>query len=211
MFFTIYKITNKINGKYYIGKHQTENVNDNYMGSGKLIIRAIQKYGIDNFEKEILYVFDNENDMNLKEAELVVISKDSYNLCNGGQGGFSYINRTGKNGSLKGVQKREEVRQDWEPKRLENYFKWRNSSHSKISDEKRVRTILERYGKSGFQSFLGRLHSEETKNKMSTTKKGKNIGENNSQYGTIWITNGSINKKIKKTEDIPDNWYKGRI
>jgi len=38
----------------------------------------------------------------------------------------------------------------------------------------------------------------------------KQRGINNSQYGTMWITNGSVNKKIKKTEDIPKDWYLGR-
>lgn len=35
-------------------------------------------------------------------------------------------------------------------------------------------------------------------------------GESNSQYGTMWITNGEINKKIRKTEPIPEGYYKGR-
>ena len=63
------------------------------MGSGKLIIAAIKKYGVDNFKKEILYIFDNEKDMNSKEKELVILSENSYNLCPGGQGGFGYINK----------------------------------------------------------------------------------------------------------------------
>ena len=84
MFYTVYKITNKINGKYYIGKHQTTNLDDGYMGSGKLLKLAIKKYGIDNFTKEILFVFDNEQEMNDKEKELVVVSEESYNLCEGG-------------------------------------------------------------------------------------------------------------------------------
>ena len=97
MFFTIYKITNKINYKFYIGKHKTNNLNDGYMGSGKLIRRAIEKYGLDNFEKTILHIFDNEKDMNDKEKELVLLSEESYNLCPGGQGGFGFINNNSLN------------------------------------------------------------------------------------------------------------------
>jgi len=67
MFYTIYKITNKINGKIYIGKHQTLNLDDDYMGSGKYLKRAIQKYGVENFSKDILFIFDNADEMNSKE------------------------------------------------------------------------------------------------------------------------------------------------
>jgi len=92
MFYTVYKITNKLNNKFYIGMHKTIDLQDGYMGSGKLIRAAIQKYGIKNFTKEILYIFDNEEDMKNKEKEIVVLSEQSYNLCEGGKGGFSYIN-----------------------------------------------------------------------------------------------------------------------
>jgi hypothetical protein len=96
MYYTVYKITNKINGKIYIGKHQTKKIDDGYMGSGKRLKDAIKHYGLKNFEKEILFVFDNEEDMNNKEAELVTecfIKEDSnYNMCPGGNGGFGYIN-----------------------------------------------------------------------------------------------------------------------
>ena len=92
MFYTVYKITNTINGKYYIGKHQTNNLNDGYMGSGKILKHAIKKYGIENFIKEILFVFDNEQEMNDKEKELVVVSEETYNLINGGIGGFNWLN-----------------------------------------------------------------------------------------------------------------------
>ena len=39
---------------------------------------------------------------------------------------------------------------------------------------------------------------------------GKGCGKNNSQYGTVWITNGTENKKIKKNTEIPNGWYLGR-
>lgn len=92
MHYTIYKITNILDGKYYIGKHQTKDLDDGYMGSGKLLKRAIQKHGINNFSKEILHVFQTEHEMNDKEKELVTLNEMSYNLCPGGDGGFGYIN-----------------------------------------------------------------------------------------------------------------------
>ena len=97
MFFTVYKITNKFNGKYYIGKHQTNDLNDDYMGSGKLLHRAFNKYGMECFTKEILHIFQTEEEMNQKEKELVVISEDTYNLHEGGNGGFGYINKNKMN------------------------------------------------------------------------------------------------------------------
>ena len=91
MFYTIYKVTNKVNGKFYIGKHQTSNLDDGYMGSGILITKAIKKYGTEFFEKEILFIFDNEEEMNSKEIEIVDIDLiediNCYNVGLGGQGG----------------------------------------------------------------------------------------------------------------------------
>ena len=51
----IYLTTNKINGMKYIGKHYGE-LDDSYLGSGKILKRAIEKYGKENFEKSILSI-----------------------------------------------------------------------------------------------------------------------------------------------------------
>ncbi len=77
--------------------HRTNNLEDGYMGSGILIKKAIKKYGIQNFEKNILFVFDNEKDMKDKEKEVVIVSEQTYNMIEGGHGGFWYINNKGLN------------------------------------------------------------------------------------------------------------------
>ena len=197
MFYTIYKITNKINNKYYIGMHQTSNLDDGYMGSGKLIKRAIQKYSIENFTKEILHVFDNKEDMKNKEKELVVINEMSYNLCDGGHGGFGYINQQPekKDWVLKGRIATNIV--------LKEKYGVSNSSQIDFVRRKIGEKAKLRYEQGLMKpppSFLGKKHSEETKQKIKNNKIGYGIGSKNSQYGTCWITNGNEDKKIHKDE-----------
>jgi len=211
LYYTIYKITNKTNGKYYIGKHQTKDLNDGYMGSGKLLRRAIKEYGIDNFTKEILFIFDNESDMNAKEKELVVISEESYNLCPGGHGGFGYINENNLNGVMFAPKEQKTV---WGKKgaRILNEKIKIDAAFRKKVKTKRSEKLKQRHkkGEISYPNCTGKRHKEETKIKMSKSQ----LGRKNSQYGTCWITNGQRNKKIKK-EEI-DKWLelgynKGRI
>ena len=54
-FYYVYQLINKVNGKIYVGMHATDDMDDGYLGSGKLIRRAVQKYGAENFEKIILF------------------------------------------------------------------------------------------------------------------------------------------------------------
>ena len=94
--YLIYQVRNKLNGMIYIGQHQTENIDDGYMGSGLRIRRAIKKYGLENFEKTILFECKSEEEMNAKEAEIVnedfIARDDVYNIKLGGDGGWDYLN-----------------------------------------------------------------------------------------------------------------------
>lgn len=96
MFYTIYKITNLLDGKIYIGSHKTKKLDDTYMGSGKYLIAAQKKYGLENFKKDILFVFETADEMYAKEAELVneefLMTENTYNLKIGGYGGWDYAN-----------------------------------------------------------------------------------------------------------------------
>jgi group I intron endonuclease len=94
MFYIIYKITNLINNRYYIGMHGTQDLNDNYMGSGLAIKNAIKKYGLENFKKEVLSVHETKEQMIFEEKNLLTTEalKDPlcYNIAKGGQGGFVF-------------------------------------------------------------------------------------------------------------------------
>lgn len=88
-FYYFYKITNLINGKFYYGVHQTNNLDDGYMGSGIGINRAYKKYGVQNFQKEILHYFSNAEEMYAYEETIVnnTLVKDTncYNQVIGGR------------------------------------------------------------------------------------------------------------------------------
>lgn len=85
---TVYKITNILNGKIYIGIHVTDNLADGYMGSGSALKRAQQKYGMENFRKEYIHIFDSVDEMLDMESTLVnetfIQRQDTYNIILGG-------------------------------------------------------------------------------------------------------------------------------
>lgn len=87
----VYKTINLINGKWYIGKHSTYNLDDGYLGSSQHLKSAIKKYGRENFIREILAFCDSEQEAYEKEAELVTIevvhNPMTYNKMPGGKGG----------------------------------------------------------------------------------------------------------------------------
>jgi hypothetical protein len=92
--YIVYKTTNLVNGKYYIGCHSTNNIDDGYLGSGKLLKRAIKKYGKKSFTREILHILPSKEEMLLKEKELVnqdfIINENNYNLMTGGEASYGY-------------------------------------------------------------------------------------------------------------------------
>jgi hypothetical protein len=198
MKYIIYKITNLINGKIYIGKHTTNDIHDSYMGSSKILNLAFKKYGIENFKKEILYIFDSEEEMNKMERFLIneefVKRKDAYNLNLGGAGSWYFAGK-------RGLKIRDEKLQD--------------PIYRKIYSDNCSLAGSKYYKDNGFGTFKNRKHSKKTKLKMSKRKKGKYTKEENSQFGTIWIYHplDMVNKKIKKDDllqYLERGWTKGR-
>lgn len=210
MFYTVYKITNLVNGKIYIGVHKTDDLNDDYMGSGKYLKHAQEKYGIENFTREYLHVFDNAEDMFKMESELVneefIARDDTYNLKAGGFGGWAYVNAAGLGNRVDTI----EATKAWKLK-FENDPAFRQQVI-----ENCVKGGLASYAANAIKfpdgTFFNKRHSAETKRKIGEANSKGQLGEKNSQFGTMWITNSESgeSKKIKKGDLIPDGWVKGR-
>lgn len=206
-YYLIYKITNLLNGKIYVGKHETYDLDDGYMGSGNLIKKAISKYGIDNFKKEIIKYCIDEADLFKSEAEIVTEEfckrKDTYNINVGGAGGWYYINSNHLQGD--GKAGRESIK-----KKLKNPIYHANFCRKmKEASTKEVRLKISKNVKEHIQKFghtwLGRNHSKQTKEKMSNTFQTHNHqkGIKNSQYGHIWV----YNEELKNSKSIPKDQF----
>lgn len=185
MQYTIYKVTNTVNGKYYIGKHQTCDPFDGYYGSGKALVAAIKLHGKDKFYKEVLYVFDNEADMNAKERELITeeIVNDpmSYNMGVGGEGGAHF---KGKKHSEKTRQKLSHIHTGkayeydrYSEARKKTHFKvgnqfWKNRKYDHHTEESKEKIRAARALQP--PPNKGRKMSEEQKEKIRQTLLSKN-------------------------------------
>jgi len=198
----IYKTTNLINGKYYVGMHSTSKLDDGYLGSGTKLRRSIRKYGKDNFKLEILEFFGSREKLVEREEAIVneYLLQDPMcmNLKIGGKGGIHQM--TDKEAKLwhsKGGKTSWILHREYHTKRMSDITKnmWKDGKFDHI--------IFSSWWK-------GKKHASETIEKMKEVAVGRGIGSTNSQYGTCWITNDIENKKIKKTDSIPMGWKLGR-
>lgn len=214
MYYTIYKTTNLINGKIYIGMHKTQDLDDNYLGSGKILRRAINKHGVDNFIKEYLFIFDNQEDMNNKEKELVseeFIKEDTnYNLKIGGDGGWDYVNTKYPNSPMYGKSLTPETKKILSNIMLEKYKNDEEYYHTQKQHMINIGKIYQKNNPNG--AFYGKSHTEEFKRHIGKINSIKQKGSNNSNYGNMWIYSleEKMSKCISKNEAIPEGWCKGR-
>ena len=206
----LYKTTCLITGRYYIGMHSTSNLEDGYMGSGKRLRFSIRYHGKDNHAKEILEFFDNRE--LLIEAEIKAITpemisdRNCMNLKEGGYGGGGFwsdehmmkCSRAGNKAFKEKLATDKAFREAKSIKSSENTKKGMAEGKIKPID----------------YSWLGKKHSDESKIKMSESSKGAGTSEDNSQYGTCWVTKEGLNKKIKKDDlgiYLNEGWVKGRF
>lgn len=199
----VYITTNLINGKKYLGKHSTNNLKDSYLGSGKLIKRAILKYGKENFKREILEYCENkyiayEREFYYSLKFNVIIDKSFYNCSNGGNGNNGYklsqkhkeILRNCVTGRVKSKEEILKISKANKGKKLseETIEKLRKAATGKKRSQKTINKMSE--SKLGDKNpMYGKTHSDEAKNKLKECYKNNQnpvfgrSGENHPFYG----------------------------
>ena len=186
-YFIIYRTTNTINGRYYIGKRKSEHPDaGSYLGSGKALKVAIKKYGKEAFTKEILHQCTSFDEMNELEKQLVneavLLDPLSYNMKIGGTGGRG-----------RGWTHSQETR-------------------DKISASGVGRPVSAETRENKSRRSKGRVNvGKQPWNTGGTipTHQKKIISER--MKNTIIINDGNICRRIPNTEEIPDGWKKGRL
>jgi group I intron endonuclease len=183
----IYITTNLITNEKYIGKHYGE-LDDNYLGSGKILQRAVTKYGKENFKRDILYISKDEKENCQKEREFIkaynaVEDRNFYNIAEGGDGGDIFHQLP--------LEQQEALRKQFSKKNSGSGNPMYGKHHSEETKEKlrqidksytqtdeyRKNMSIAKFGEKN--GMYGKHHTEESKKKMSDAKKGKKLGKEN--------------------------------
>ncbi len=193
----IYCIENLVNGKVYVGKHSTDDMDDGYMGSGKLLNAAIKKHGIESFRKHVLATFESSEVAFEIERQLVneefIVDDNTYNLAEGGNGGYREAARLAVIQFLKDPVQR--------------------AKHSARMSLQTKRLLKE--GKIRPPDWTGRRHTNVTKKKIGEANSRRQRGSGNSQFGTVWIHHPMQQSCMKIKSDelssyLEQGWVKDR-
>lgn len=219
----IYKITNKINNKIYIGKDTTNN--PNYYGSGRLISKSIKKYGIESFKKEIIEICESNEVLCEREKYWIKFFSSNnleigYNISSGGDGGDTFTN----NPNIDIIKKK--ISNTMKKRVFSEEHKNNLSKNHMSTKYKKGKTYEEIYGKERSEEYKNKLKSSRQKYKTEKERLGEKYdqvisvlkekfkGDNNPMKKNkyLWYFNPETNnvKRIIEDSIIPDGFIKGR-
>lgn len=215
----VYKTTNIINNKTYIGIHQTEDEGDGYLGSGIALKRAVKKYGKENFAREIISYHNSFDELLEVESEIVnekwVRDRDNYNMKTGGQsaGILSEESRLKISKTLKRKYENGEI-----PKNYNKPYIATDEQNKQISETLKKRYETQEHHLKGYEPWnKGKVGvqepwnkgistgpmSDEQKLQISETLKERYKNQEHPSKGTTpWN---------KYKTNLPSSWNKGKV
>ena len=185
-FFYVYKTTNLITGKQYVGDHSAIKQKDTYLGSGFLLIKAVKNYGYKNFKKEILEYFNTKEEAFDAQEKYIIqfntLKPKGYNISP--KGGHNVQNSISEETKLK-ISKKNKGKLLGIKLSEEHKRKISEGNKGKITPiETKIKMSLASKGKPKSEEHakkcrianLGKKQTEECKRKRSISMKGKNLG-----------------------------------
>ena len=183
--------------------HSTDDLDDEYFGSGTRLRYSIRKHGKENHAREILEFCSDRKSLKKRETEVinedVLLNPLCMNLMIGGEGGFISDEQQKRRASAAGTASA--------LSRIEHPERHQNRSLKTTEELKQRHTA----GLVKYDTFTNKKHTEEAKKRIGEKNAKKQLANKNSQYGTCWITNEKQNKKIHKDDLIPEGWRLGRV
>ena len=214
----VYLTTNMINNKRYIGQHRSIEFDPSYLGSGKLLTRAIQKYTKEAFKCEILCTCESDEELDHMERYYIskynaVNSPEFYNLSEGGYSGDKLSDSIYTKNAWKDPEYRKKhvdaMKAKWaDPDHHASHSKAnRDANHiSAWTDE--AREIHRRKQKDIWRDpVLKAYHKQRMSEALSLERRETRIGKNNPSYGKHYYTDGEDNWIFCAEHEIPDGWY----
>lgn len=214
----IYLTENLINGKKYVGQRACILFDTNYIGSGKILKKAIEKYGRGNFKCSILEWGNSREALNELEVKWIEyynadMSEDFYNISHGG----NVPSMRGENNPRYGVELSDEIKGKIRQKVLGREVS--EDTKVKISKSSKDRIFTEEHRKKIGDAQRGEKHrlygkyiSDEQKAKISKTLTGSIRPKcGNASRGKVWINNGEKEMYIFLEQGIPEGYVRGRV
>ena len=224
MYGYIYKITNNINNKIYIGKREKSVFDESYWGSGKHISYSIKKHGKENFSREIIEWCDSRESLCKKEKEWIekLDSRNpniGYNIAPGGYGAGLAGEKNGMYGKKHTEETKEKMSKS-HPKQYPKEFGNKISNSLKghfIAEETKQKIREKNKDQIPWNKGKKNIYSEETRHLMSIKAKERVISKEqrakiintaiNRKYH--WYSNEKESKKFRENQQ-PEGWTLGR-
>jgi len=203
--YIIYETTNTINGKFYRGLHCTDDLDDGYLGSGKIFKQAIAKYGKETFTRKILCYGDSVEE--LQELEELAVTQEEvdnpncYNMLIGGQPpsflGRTHTEETKRKCSINNGSKKPEVRLKLKITNGGKNNGMYSKKHTDVMSPEVIRMRAEKISK----YHKGKQKTEEHCRHISEAKKGKLTGDYNPNFKTLTQTDKDLITQFKDWKD----------
>lgn len=194
MYGYVYLTQNMLNGRVYIGQHKAKEFDTKYYGSGKILRQAIEKYGIECFNCELLESCDTKEQLNLAEKNWIIHFKslgddvDLYNIADGGEGGDIYHTLSNEDRKkFRAKCKPDKSKRDYVASGKKAWETRKRHGTDKMSDEQRQKLVDSHKGKKRSIESVnkgvrtrkqrGYKHSDVTKRKISEGNKGKKLSD----------------------------------